>query len=59
MVLHPYATPYLQNSVISYHLSATLMVRPSEQLILDSQQNLRQALTLVTYVLKNQLILLA
>ena len=37
------------------HTTATLTVSPSEHLILDSQQNLRQTLTLVTYVLQNQL----
>ena len=50
---------YSQNSNVSHHLSATLTVIPSEHLILDSQQNLRQILTLVTYVLQNQLISLA
>ena len=47
---------YSQNSNVSHHLSATLTFSPSEHLILDSQQNLRQTLTLVTYVLQNQLI---
>ena len=50
---------YSQNSNVSHHLSATLTVSPSEHLILDSQQNLRQTLTLVTYVSQNQLIPLA
>ena len=40
--------PYSQNSIASHHLIATLMVSPSEHLILDSQQNIRQTLTLVT-----------
>ena len=39
---------YSQNSNISHHLGATLMVSTSEHLIVDSQQNLRQTLTLVT-----------
>ena len=39
---------YSQNSNVSHHLSAKLTVSPSEHLILDSQQNLRQTLTLVT-----------
>ena len=50
---------YSQNSNVSHHLSATLTFSPSEHLILDSQQNLRQTLTLVTYVSQNQLIPLA
>ena len=50
---------YSQNSNISHHLSATLRVSPSEHLILDSQQNIRQPLTLVMYVLQNQVIPLA
>ena len=39
---------YLQNSDVSHHLSATLTESPSEHLILDSHENLRQTLTLVT-----------
>ena len=35
---------FSQNSNVSYHLSAKLTVSPSEHLILDSQQNLRQTL---------------
>ena len=50
---------YSQNSNVRHHLRASLTVSPSEHLILDSQQNLKQTLTLVTYVLQNQLIPLA
>ena len=45
-----YLEPYSQNSNINHHLSETLTVSPSEHLILDSQQILRQTLTLVTYI---------
>ena len=44
---------YSQNSNIGHHLIAKLTVSPSEHLILDSQQNLRQTLTLVTCILQN------
>ena len=53
---HMHHGAYSQNSNVSHHLSATLTVSPSEHLILDSQQNLRETLTLVTYILQNQLI---
>ena len=51
--------PYSQNTAVSHHLSAKLTACPSEQLILDSQQILRQTVTLAIYILQNQLILLA
>ena len=42
-----YQEQYSQNSNISHYLSDTLTVSLSEHLILDSEQNLRQTLTLV------------
>ena len=46
--------PYSQNSTVRHDIRALLMVCPSKHLILDSQENLKKSVTLVTLVLHCQ-----